>query len=116
MVSFQITVIICAIILFVFVGMIIAYNATKPNKKWPPSIGVCPDYWNILTSDDKKTITCIPDSKLFTNTNGNTAIEPIDTTTYNIRTPKGRAAIHDWTNTNHINWDGISDFVPTTVQ
>jgi len=108
MVSFQITVIICAIILFVFVGMIIAYNATNQNKKWPPSIGVCPDYWNIQTSDDKKTIRCIPDLK-FTNTNGNT--EPIDTTTYDIRTPQGRATIQGWTNTNHINWDGISDFV-----
>lgn len=103
MASFQMNVIIIAVILFGAGLFIITYMMKNKltNKKWPPIIGVCPDYWNI--SDDKSS--CVPSQY---NLGKLSTIEPIPIVTYNINTPKGRNTILNWTTDNEIMWDGMT--------
>lgn len=101
--SFQIKVLISAVVLFAFSAFIYVYMVKnkQSKKKWPPNIAMCPDYWNI--SNDKTS--CVPSHY---NLGKLTSIEPIPVVTYNIHTPRGRNEIGKWTTDNEIMWDGIT--------
>jgi hypothetical protein len=102
--SFQIKVLISAVVLFAFSTFIYVYlvKNKESRKRWPPNIGMCPDYWNI--SNDKTT--CVASQY---NLGKLAVIEPIPIVTYDIRTPKGRYEIATWTTDNEIMWDGITN-------
>lgn len=55
--SFETNVLIGACITMIVLLALIGYllsKSNKSNKEWPPSIGVCPDYWEDETGTGKK--------------------------------------------------------------
>lgn len=102
-----ISLIIAVILLIVF--LVLTYNSlntTIDDKKWPPNVYNCPDYWTQdLTQDD---IVCNNDKNLGLDTcptNVN-----MDTYIYNSEIlAKSDCAKAQWARSCNLTWDGITN-------
>jgi hypothetical protein len=130
--TFYLTVLIVAtivlIIILIFIGILLSKGDT--NLAYPPSYGICPDYWK-HDIEQKKCI--IPEYKPDSINLGNMYNETTKSLNDNIlNTPgysydvsnglltqyidfsnngwNGICDIKKWTNTNNIVWDGVSNY------
>tara|TARA_B100000927_G_C16282706_1_gene396200 strand:- start:174 stop:581 length:408 start_codon:yes stop_codon:yes gene_type:complete len=130
--TFYLTVLIVAtivlIIILIFIGILLSKGDT--NLAYPPSYGICPDYWK-YDEEQKKCI--IPEYKPDSINLGNMYNETTKSLNDNIlNTPgysydvsnglltqyidfsnnawNGICDIKKWTNTNNIVWDGVSNY------
>lgn len=64
--SFQITVMIVAVVLLIcallMIGVVLHKQKSNDNIVFPPVVGDCPDYWVNETNDDK--VKCVNEKKL----------------------------------------------------
>lgn len=130
--TFYLTVLIVAtivlIIILIFIGILL--KGGNQNLAYPPSYGICPDYWK-YDVDQKKCI--IPENKPDGINLGNMYNETTKTLNDNILDSPGYSydvsnglltqyidfsnnawdgvcGKKKWTNTNNIVWDGVSNY------
>ena len=120
------------ILILIFVGILLSKGDT--NEAYPPSYGVCPDYWEIKTDEATNKSKCIIPNIQKTKLNiGNMYDENTNTLKSEItKTPgysnemsdgevvqyidfsnsgwKGECDKKKWANENGIVWDGISNY------
>ena len=77
-----------AIVLLIAAYIMIYFTLVKNNKKWPPSVAKCPDYWVYDATTDK--------CKSTTNE------EYLDVT------QKTTCDKYKWAKENEISWEGLS--------
>lgn len=110
MASFQINVLIFAVILLVGSLAMIAFMLKKNimSQTWPPTVGECPDYWSLSGTvctapssgnvGDKKVTTIDTKSFTFTDLTGSTGEKST-----------GNCGFQKWANAHAIMWDGITN-------
>jgi hypothetical protein len=115
------------ILILIFVGVLLSKGDT--NAAFPPSYGMCPDYWEIDASSNKCLIPNIQTTKLNIGNMYDTDETLKDAITYtpgygydisnNVITQyidfsdpkwKGQCDKKKWANENGIVWDGISNY------
>jgi hypothetical protein len=125
---FYIAVLIIAVffLILILTTLGILMKAKDNAVPFPPSKNTCPDYWTVAEGSQEKDAKCKPNpsinrGKLFTGSN-----QPIKNTKgYDATTgvinfndagwsgfagKSQQCAIHDWTISNQITWDGVSNF------
>lgn len=99
--NFRKTLILVAVVVFLFLMPIITILILRENNKkqiWAPMVSQCPDYWKISKTKEGY-IKCSPNNQK-SNTGGNT--KPFFT--YQLPTKKNK---YDFAIKNRIMWDGI---------
>ena len=99
------------ILILIFVGILLSKGDT--NEAYPPSYGVCPDYWetklNIGNMYDESTLkTEVTNTPGYSNEmSDNEVVQYID---FSDSKWKGECDKKKWANENGIVWDGISNY------
>jgi hypothetical protein len=108
--SFQNTILIIAIIVFViiiiFMGLVIANSHN--TQVWPPLIGSCPDYWVDIEGDGAK---CVNMQDLGTCTDTSNQYENHSYMNFNqapFNGSNGNCAKNQWATGCDVTWDGIT--------
>lgn len=82
-----------AIVLLIAAYIMIYFTLVDNNKKWPPSVAKCPDYWEYDSTTDK----CVDIS-------GNN-YPLLDSETLS---QKSNCDNYKWAKKNEISWEGLS--------
>lgn len=104
MASFQQNVLLVAIVIFVVLMIVIAVmmNSAQKNQAFPPQVGACPDYWQVL--DDG---TCQNVQGL-----GDNCKSPMDFSGEEYKGYDGAKKKCDFAKSCNIEWDGITNRSP----
>jgi len=113
--SFQMTVIVIAILLLIicliFIGITLVKTKNTSNDQWPPIVGECPDYWVDSSGNGSN---CINVRDLGTCTTGGNGVSVGGkhmAMNFNVAPYVGSAgtcAKYTWANSCGITWDGIT--------
>ena len=107
MASFQINVLIFAVIFLVGSLVLIAFMLKKNimTQTWPPTVGECPDYWSLTgTVCTAPTTGNIGDKKVNTINTKNFTFTGVTGESYT-----GDCGYQKWANAHAISWDGITN-------
>jgi len=99
--SFQKTVFMIAVVLFILIMTVVGVLMTKSKAgmEFPPEIGNCPDYWELISAGDQKVCSNIKDL-------GTCNEKEIN---FNTQTYKSRKAKCNWAKGCNVEWDGITN-------
>lgn len=99
--SFQKTVFMIAVVLFILIMTVVGVLMTKSSAgaTFPPEIGNCPDYWGLIDVDGEKMCNNIKDI-------GTCSKKEIN---FNLAEYKSRKAKCEWAKGCNVEWDGITN-------
>jgi hypothetical protein len=98
--SFQKTVFMIAVVLFILIMTVVGVLMTKSKAgmEFPPEIGNCPDYWKLINVDGEKVCSNVKDLGTCNKKNINFNTEY-----------KSRLQKCNWANGCNVEWDGITN-------
>lgn len=106
--SFQSIVLTLAVVLLLIILIVIGVNINMAQNKqpWPPSVGVCPDYWMDLGTGGSQCTVNIKNDNLGISTS------PMDFSGAAYQGSGGACAKYNWAISKKVSWDGITYGVP----
>jgi len=90
-----------AIVLLIASYIMIFFTLVDSNKKWPPSVAKCPDFWTYVSNGDY----CDSNSDGLNNLDSSNISRYPLTGKLSKRT---KCQKYNWSKTNGISWDGLS--------
>ena len=99
--SFQKTVFMIAVVLFILIMTVVGVLMTKSKTGmvFPPEIGNCPDYWELIDVDGEKVCSNVKQLGTCNESDIN----------FNLADYKSRKAKCEWAKGCNVEWDGITN-------